>query len=237
MKNHRVDEGDVRPICARLGAMVVLTLAASCGRTLSPPAAPERVVPTNFISIPPEPGLGHVLLDTPDGPATVVEVTSRSSASASGAYGVWADASGETTRAVCTTPCEVNLPYGTHELRFTLVDDGSRESTANIVAGEHPSVARHAVGRREVGSLPYIFAGLTTVFAGVAAGTGALFYTVPPLYPTDGNGNPTSSPSGAALPTLIGGGALVVVSIALMLILQPVNQDGSTSQWVLSPPP
>jgi len=235
MKRHLLDEAGVGPLGGRIGAMVAVILTASCGRTLPPPAAPEHVAPTNFISVPPLSGMGQVVLDSPDGPANVVEVLSRSTASAYAPNGATAFASAETTRAVCTTPCEVNLPYGSHELRFTLLTDVFRESTANIVAGERPTVARHAVGRREETSTAYFFAMTGLGVGGLAVLYGAPFSLVPSLYPTDGNGNPTSSPSSLALAGLIGGAALAVVSIVVMLISQPESQNGSTSQWVLSP--
>ena len=50
-------------------------------------------------------------------------------------------------RRVCVTPCVLDTSPGSHELRFTLVDDDTRTSTGFVNVDQRVSAYRHAIGR------------------------------------------------------------------------------------------
>ncbi len=114
---------------------------------LSPPPMPEARVPNVPASGSPGPGLSRVILDSSEGPALVERVSGGTVSAAAGT--AYFGGSLTVSTRLCTTPCVVDIAPGPYELRFTLLDDPSRSSTGFINADQHPSVYRHAVGRKE----------------------------------------------------------------------------------------
>lgn len=224
---------------ARLASVGTYSLAAAlamgCTRILPPPAAPERVLPAMRTDVPdPAAGEGRVALDVVEGPARVDEVLARSSASSSGvavssggAVVVGSGyAEGTSTRHVCTTPCLVNLPFGTHELSFTL--ENGRTDTASVMVGTRPSAHRRtlALADEPLGR-PEAVAGFALTVAGgsfavLGFGLGPLFFL--------------SDSDGAGIGFLVGGAVgLVLFAIGIPLMaLNPADQrEGASVEWYL----
>jgi hypothetical protein len=143
--------------------------------------APARELPAMRSDLPPTPpDQGRVVLDVVDGPSTVSEVLTHSSASGSsvavssrGTLVVGSSsAQGETSRTVCTTPCAVDLPYGTHELRFVLDADPRRAEVANVMVGTRPRAFRRQL-HYDSGPPPGSIAGM--LLTGIGFGCAAVF--------------------------------------------------------------
>lgn len=119
-------------------------MVAACGPKIYPAVpAPEKTMPAvDLASMPPVPNQGQVVLDTADGPATVVEVLATETWS-----GQYTSAYGERTAPVCITPCIANLPYGPRTLRFSSRVDPERVSTESVVVTSNPTVHRYNIGR------------------------------------------------------------------------------------------
>lgn len=96
----------------------------------------------DLASMPAVPNQGQVVLDTVDGPASVIEVLATETWS-----GQYVSAYGERTAPVCVTPCIANLPYGARTLRFISRVDRERVSTESVVVTTNPTVHRYNVGR------------------------------------------------------------------------------------------
>jgi hypothetical protein len=128
--------------------LVIVVLAASaCYRTkrLAAPPPPQQIVPSVSLDGEPGDGLSRVVLDSADGPAVVEKLSGGSVAGVAGVTSF--GGSLQVSRRVCVTPCVLDTSPGPHELRFTLVDDGSRTSTGFVNVDTRTSVYRHAVGR------------------------------------------------------------------------------------------
>jgi hypothetical protein len=158
------------------GAAVV-ALLAGCTIQVPPPQVPEPIVPRpNVVLGPPAPGEGDVLIDTVGGAADVRDI---------GGIG-----SGAVTRTVCTTPCEVHLSQGLHDLEFIDQVSGDWRGTGRITVGASPSAYRYALGHTDVpvgalsGAALLVVTGLSLILpaaldssgtlTGIAIGTTAL---------------------------------------------------------------
>lgn len=128
--------------------LLVLVLVSACYRThnLGAPAAPARVLPAVSAAGAPAPGMSRVLLDVQEGPAVVETLRGGSVSAVAGSHLL--GGSLEIAQRVCITPCVLDTSPGAHELRFTLVDDGSRTSTGFINADTQVSAYRHAIGTK-----------------------------------------------------------------------------------------
>lgn len=226
------------PVNALRYLVLIVAFAPGCVRTLPPVAAPPRELPEMRTDVPePAPGEGRVALDVVDGPARVDEVVARSSSRASavavssaGTVAVGdAVAEGATTAHVCTTPCLVNLPHGTHELIFTL--PSGRADTASVMVGTRPTAYRRVLAIREqplgrgeaLAGFSMMMGGLA--FAGIGFGIGPLFVS----------GN--SSGLGVGL-LVLGGVGVVLAAIGIpLLALHPADQrEGAGVEWYLDTP-
>ena len=227
--------GFMRSRAVSLLVVVQLSVQACSVRSLPPPRAPERVVPTATNESPPlHEGEGQLTLDAVDGPAHADLVTGRTAVlNYAQSWGVRHRGSTPvlatqlSTRPLCVTPCTVNLPLGPHEISFTSVDEASpRSGTAYINVGSHPSIVRHAMGFQEthvggiVGALLLVGFGIS----GIAAG-GALMG----IHAADSaHANDLGVVGGATLGI---GGALTLGGILLGLYSRPESQPGTTVQW------
>jgi hypothetical protein len=145
--------------------LAFVALGSACtDKYLPTPETPARVLP----ALPVEPGpaaegQGRIALDVVDGPSTVEEILATESWK-----GTYVAGSAERTRHLCDTPCVLNLPYGTYNMRFTL-KDGSRHSEENVVIGARPSVYRYATGSNNM-PMGKVWGVVGLIVAGVAAG-------------------------------------------------------------------
>ena len=207
-------------------------LATGCGVQQLPAASPPaKVVPTGLdVPLdPPAAGTGRVILETNGEPAKVVEITGAATAT-SGRY----TATIIGVRPLCTTPCIVDLPFGSHPLVMHSVSDETHQSETELEVGARAKVFRHTLGeRRDGGALRTVGSSLLTLGL-VAATTGAILWAA-------GASNTSGSDlagKGQLLTAL--GGAGVLLSIPLLVVGRPTERAGSTTQWNLpgsvSPP-
>jgi len=138
-----------------MGRRIVLLGAAAIGlatgcavQQLPAVSPPARVVPAD-LELPAEPpaaGLGRVILETNGEPAKVMEIT-----------GITTAADGEDTttlvgvRPLCTTPCVVDLTYGSHPLVMHSLADETHQSEIDLDVGARAKVFRHTLGERKTG--------------------------------------------------------------------------------------
>jgi len=207
-------------------------LATGCGvQRLPPPNPPAKVIPTD-LDVPTEPpaaGTGRVILDTNGEPAKVSEITGAATAS-NGRY----TATIVGVRPLCTTPCIVDLPYGSHPLVMRSISDETHQSETDLDVGARAKVFRHSLGERKDGG-PLHAVGSSLFAVGlITAATGAILWAV---------GAASTSGSGLAgtgqLITGLGAGG-IVLSIPFLAVGRPTERAGSTTQWTLpgaGPPP
>jgi len=122
---------------------------AGCYRVVKLPAPwpPPAFVPNVQTMGSPGTGLSRVILDSPDGPALVEQVSGGRVSAIAGTTSF--QGSLTLSSRLCTTPCVVDVVPGPYELRFTLLSDPNRTSTGFINVDQRPSVYRHAIGRKE----------------------------------------------------------------------------------------
>jgi hypothetical protein len=208
--------------------------AAGCGVERLPAASPPaRVVPTDvdIPSDPPAPGTGRVILETDGEPAKVVEITGTTTAS-SGSY----TATIVGLRPLCTTPCVVDLPYGSHPIVLRSVSDETHQSETELDVGARAKVFRHTLGERTDGGALRTVGGTLLTLGILAAATGAAMWLA-------GNASDSGSSSltnNGQLVTGLGAGG-VLLSLPFLFAGRPTERPGSTTQWTVpsaaSPPP
>jgi hypothetical protein len=152
-----------------LGTTLLLT---GCFRPVEvpPPPLPRAELPA--IQEDPKgstaPGTGRIVLDVVGMTARVEEITetSRQSWASVGPYLWSAESTGETTRALCITPCAVDLPIGLHRLRFT-TNEVDRGGEIEIQVTSKPRVYRIELGyeRSRSNLLPGIVYGMSGILA------------------------------------------------------------------------
>jgi hypothetical protein len=134
----------------RIGWIVLVSVSVSvfgCYRTkkLAAPPPPAQSMPAVALGGAPGPGLSRVVLDVEQGPAVVEKL---SGGSLGGSVGTRAfGGSLQIAQRVCVTPCVLDTKPGSHELRFTLVDDEERTSIGFVNVDQRTSAYRHAIGR------------------------------------------------------------------------------------------
>lgn len=128
-------------------AVVVASLSTSaCYRHVraNAPPMPARLLPAIDLSGVPAPGLTRLVLDSPDGPATVERLRGGTMQGVAGT--LMLGGSLQVATNVCVTPCVVDMPPGNLELRFTAVNDSTRTSTGFVNLDQQTTGYRHAVG-------------------------------------------------------------------------------------------
>jgi hypothetical protein len=208
-------------------------LGTGCGvQQLPAAAAPAKVIPAD-LDVPVEPpaaGTGRVILETNGEPAKVVEITGTATAT-NGRY----SATIVGVRPLCTTPCIVDLPYGSHPLVLHSISDATHQSETELEVGARAKVFRHALGeRKDGGALRTVGSSLLTLGV-LAAATGAVLWAA-----GASNTNGSDLAGKGQLLTALGAGG-IALSIPLLIVGRPTERAGSTTQWNLpgsaAPPP
>jgi hypothetical protein len=162
----------------RISVLLSITTTA-CGFVQEVPRqpTPAQALPTIDNPPPPIPDRGMITLATNEGPAAVEEILAQntSSAYASGPGGT-ASSHGfsESTAPVCTTPCVAYLPYGSHQLRFTLKRDPMRVSSDTVAVGAKPSVFNYNVGTLDSSRRGALVIGWTSAALGYSLAAGGV---------------------------------------------------------------
>lgn len=203
-------------------------------RFAAPPRAPDRATVTAEPPRAPTADEGTVVLDVTEGRARVELVTGRTQPDPNN--NVWMTGYGRgwqagmmppnlTLRALCMTPCAVNLPRGDHELLFEDLDPSAqRVSTAMVRVGERPSVVRHALGAQQSDPGGIIGALLLGGLGVVLMGAGGLLLG----FGTDADGTDLRPGGGVTLGV---GAALTIAGTILGVRARPLIQPGATTQW------
>jgi hypothetical protein len=217
-----------RFVAAFAGAALLGSAVLGCGVERLPAARPPpRMLPAEVVvpADPPAAGSGRVILDTNGEPASVVEITSGVTA-ASGAATAEPHVVG--VRPLCTTPCIVDLPYGSHPIVLRSIADESRQSETELDVGARAKVFRHTLGERTDGGAvrmvgaSFLTLGILAVAAGVVVwGAGS----------TSSHPSPSLVTNGEVL-TGVGAGG-VLLSIPFLLMGRPTERPGATTQWSL----
>lgn len=221
-----------RSVAALALAALLASAAGGCGVEQLPAARPpSRTLPAEVVvpAGPPPPGTGRVILDTDGQPASVVEITG-STVRAGGAL----TATIASVKPLCTTPCVVDLPYGTHPIVLRSTSDETRQSEAELDVGARAKVFRHTLGERsDGGGLRVVGASMLTLGI-LAVVAGAVMWGA-------GGASSPRSPSLVTSGEVItaGGAGGVLLSIPFLFMGRPTERPGATTQWSLlgtSPP-
>jgi hypothetical protein len=202
------------------------TFAVACGVEQLPAARPpSRTLPAEVEMPPgpPLPGRGRVILDTDGEPASVVEITGGAVRSTGARTADVID-----IRPLCTTPCVVDLTYGSHPIVLRSMSDETHQSEAELDVGARAKVFRHTLGERtDGGGLRMVGASMLTLgILAVAAGT--VLWTAGS---TSSRGSPSLATNGEVL--TMGGAGGVLLSIPFLVMGRPTERPGSTTQWSL----
>jgi len=210
----------MRTVCV---ALVVVLVATGCSADLPPPASPPPTLPEGMML--PEggqAGLGRVGLSS-DVPARVERLARLEGVRQSGAVA---------TLLCQETPCEVTLPYGDYDLRFTSVTDSGRTSTAVLGVHEPSVVLRHAIGQRRGSNVigPVIMALGAATLIGAAIVAAAV--QPPPANPSNGpSGGPPNGSNNPAPYIALGGVGALGLGLLVTALAPSTHQSGATTQW------
>ena len=207
-----------------LGAAIG-ALATGCGVQQLPAASPPAQVVPSDLDVPLEPpaaGTGRVILETNGEPAKVVEITGAATA-LSGRY----TATIVGVRPLCTTPCIVDLPYGSHPLVMHSISDETHQSETELEVGARTKVFRHALGERKDGGAARTLGSSLLTLGLLTVATGAVLWAA-----GASNTNGSDLAGKGQLITGLGAGG-VLLSIPFLLVGRPTERPGSTTQWNL----
>ncbi len=207
-----------------LFALACLPVLGCSAEHLPPPAAPAREVPQVDVPVePPAHGTGRIVLETNGERAKVVEVTGSAMA-ASGGY----RATVIGLRPLCTTPCVVDLPYGSHPLLLASTTDATRTSELELEVGAKPKVVRHTLGERKDGGAARTV-GATLLTLGVTAAlTGALLWGIGAAVSDSGHDSGLVGPGQILTAS---GGAGILFAVPLLIVGRPTERPGATTEW------
>ena len=172
---------------------------------------------------PPAPGTGRVILETNGEPAKVVEITGTATAS-SGGY----SATIVGIRPLCTTPCVIDLPYGSHPLVMRSLSDETHQSETELEVGARAKVFRHTLGERTDGGALRVLGGSLLMLGIIATTTGAIVWLAGSSASSSGS---DLGGTGQVL-TGIGAGG-ILLSIPFLVAGRPTERQGATTQWIL----
>lgn len=217
-----------RSVVALALTALLATSAVGCGVEQLPAARPPSGTLPAEVEMPPEPpppGRGRVILDTDGEPASVVEITGGT-VRARGTGVLTADAIG--IKPLCTTPCVVDLTYGSHPIVLRSMSDETHQSETELDVGARAKVFRHTLGERtDGGGLRVVGASMLTLgILAVVAGT--VLWTAGT---TSSRGSPSLATNGEVL--TMGGAGGVLLSIPFLVMGRPTERPGSTTQWSL----
>lgn len=223
-------------------ALAALTAGAGCATVLPTPEVAREVPKLELPPPPPVPNEGRVSLDVVAGRAEVREEVSttvgRSAiAGYRGSYG------GMETKPICTTPCVVNLSYGSHRLAFVPVEPFSQKyqtSTMEVVIGPQPTAARVALERYETLHRGRSAGQITLVtLGGIGTLLGTICLPIGAALSADDGGFASDTPAGRTARVGAGflgvGGAMLAAGILWAVFDHvDVRQPASSIQWVPS---
>lgn len=210
------------PISRSCSAMTAAFLLGGCVMRLPAPPPPARTRPSISVpSHPPPAGHGRVIIESADGTSSVVHLIEGATfVVAPGGFG-----GALHVRRLCVTPCFADLPYGQHELRFTVDGDSSRAGEAYVNVSNRTSVLRvHLAGRRPLG-LVAVFGGSVGVLAGLSTIGAGVGWSITA-------GEDSEDAKGFATATFVGV-AVVALGAALWQLDKPIVQPASSLQWEL----
>lgn len=209
-------------------SLAALVLASGCGTEhLPPPSPPPREVPKD-LDLPAEPppnGAGRVVIDANGERAKVVEITGSATAAA-GNY----RATIIGLRPLCTTPCVVDLPYGSHPLVLRSTTDETRMSELELDVGPKPKIVRHTLGEKEDGGAPRAIGSTVLVLSVITAATGGLLWGLGELASKPGQESGLVG-SGQVVTGI--GAAGILLSIPLLVVGRPSERPGATTEWTI----
>lgn len=184
----------------RAASLLIFLLGAGChAQALPPPPSPARVMPA--VDVPPdapEPGTGRVVLEADGEKADVLDANAR---------------------VLCTTPCVLDLTYGTHPLVFVSTSDRSRASDVDVEVGDEAKVVRHRMGERHEGGALRSLGFAVLVLGAVTAVAGASAWA-------------TEATDHAPIITGAGTG-LAALSVPFLFLDRPSERPGSTTELTL----
>jgi len=126
---------------------------------------------------------------------------------------------------LCVTPCFVDLPYGQHELRFTVDDDSGGAGAAYVNVSDRTSVLRVNLGQQTRARGVALFGGTLELLGGVGAVVGGIGWAI-------SDGDDDASMNTTTLVSL----AAIAVGAALWQLDRPIEQPASSLQWDLDAP-
>lgn len=210
----------------RLVLLGAAAIATGCAVQQLPAVnPPARVLPVDLElpAEPPGPGTGRVILETNGEPATVAEITSVATIRGDDADAI------VVVRPLCTTPCVVDLSFGSHPLVMRSLADETHQSEIELEVGARAKVLRHALGERRSGGFAQTLGASLLTLGLLAATTGAI------LWVAGAASDSSLSSNGQRLTALGASGALL--SIPLLIVGRPTERAGATTQWTLPGPP
>jgi hypothetical protein len=200
-------------------------LLASCIHKLPPPRAPAEQAPQLALpTTPPKAGYGRTYLDVPEGVANVDLFVGTGRVA--GAFPLFVGGllmtmtyseSVDEFRRLCITPCVLDLPSGTHEVKFTMRGDPERTDRTTVMF-DAPAAYVHSIGRdqRNKGKL----IGSAFVFS-----TGAAFVLTSPIVFAAGE-------SKIGTTFLVGGGVVTAIGATLLYLSRRIEQPGAGTRFV-----
>jgi hypothetical protein len=211
-----------------VGLCLCLALTACGAQQLPPPPAPTREVPAlDLPDGPPAAGTGRVIVDTNGERARVSEIASVATATTyRGNMATIVD-----VRPLCTTPCVLDLPYGTHPLVLQSTSDESHQSSAELDVGPRQKVFRHALGERTDGG-PVRTIGLSLMGLGlVTALTGAVLWGTGAMIESSEHRESSITGPGQVITGI--GAAAMLVSLPFLFLARPTERPGTTTEWTV----
>lgn len=203
--------------------VVVAVFLGGCVLRLPAPPVPARSRPG--VSVPHEPpaaGHGRVIIETADGrPSTVYLI-------AGAVFVAFSDGvagGGIDIRRLCMTPCVVDLPYGQHELRFTVDGDTQGAGSAYVNVSGRTSVLRVNLGQQKRPGGIALFGGTLELLGIVGAPLGGIGWAV--------SAEDDDGVAGAMKAVTIMSLGAIAVGAALWQLDKPVEQPASYLQWEL----
>lgn len=196
-----------------LAGLLIVTVSCAGTRYIDSDPAPPAVLPP--VALPQEPipaGMGRVVLDTPEGPASV-EIKYPTETGAMG----W--------RPLCTSPCVADVPVGNHEISFVMRDNPKRNDTAVVPIAAGTTVYRRNLTERDDSAF-MLGAGYFVAYTGITVLLiGLLIAAIP-----DVTGN-------AGRNTAIVGAGMTVGGSVMFYYGWPSVKKGQGTQFMLQPAP
>lgn len=196
---------------------------------------PSRAVPRLPVDPGPiPPGNGRVLIDSDDGQVEVLELIARKRIETSALFRQKDEPMSEQVRPLCTTPCAIDLPYGTHHLLFqqALTDkEVTKDWEADVSFSEHPGVYRVTLQEKKIPKLKKTGEIVTIVGSSIVAVGGTLAAADRDVGTPSSDGLLTASIATATL-----GLGMVIVGLVVENQNRGYIRPGSDTQFAMPKP-